>query len=112
MMSAQAESTARAATTDNTSATIGTIVTYRGTEHAYLRGHKCRIAAVIKGGARADFNPDTSRRIIDPLALEDVGGITADDRVDLEPWIVAESRWSFAASDARADEIDIAKDGQ
>ena len=33
--------------------TIGTITTYDGDEHPYLRGHRIRIVVVIKGAAHA-----------------------------------------------------------
>ena len=35
--------------------TLGTTTTYHGTEHAYLRGHKVRIVAVLKNALRADY---------------------------------------------------------
>ena len=43
--------------------TIGTVTTYHGSEHAYLRGHKVRIVAVMKGPQHtADaFPPDEPR---------------------------------------------------
>lgn len=34
------------------------------------------------------------------------GGITADDRVEVQPWLEREQRWSFVTSDPRA--IDLA----
>ncbi len=36
--------------------TLGTTTTYDGTEHAYLRGHKVRIVAVLKNALRADYD--------------------------------------------------------
>jgi hypothetical protein len=38
--------------------TLGTTTTYDGTEHAYLRGHKVRIIAVLKNALRDDYDPD------------------------------------------------------
>ena len=74
--------------------TLGTTTTYDGTEHAYLRGHKVRIVAVLKNALRADED------------LERAGGVTADDRVEVQPWLAAEGRFSFVSSDPRA--IDLA----
>ena len=56
--------------------TLGTTTTYDGTEHGYLRGHDVRIV------------------------------VTADDRVEVQPWLAAEGRFSFVSSDPRA--IDLA----
>lgn len=38
--------------------------------------------------------------------LERAGGVTADDRVEVQPWLAAEGRFSFVSSDPRA--IDLA----
>jgi hypothetical protein len=38
--------------------TLGTITTYRGSEHPYLRGQRVRIVAVLKHAARSDYDPD------------------------------------------------------
>ena len=83
--------------------TIGTVTTYHGSEHAYLRGHKVRIVAVMKGAAAPDHDPDkdgTYLRDEDDVAR--AGGITAADRVEVQPWIEQEGRFSFVASDPRA----------
>jgi hypothetical protein len=34
------------------------------------------------------------------------GGVTADDRIEIQPWLDREERWSFATSDPRA--VDLA----
>ena len=87
--------------------TLGTTTTYDGAEHAYLRGHKVRIVAVLKNALRADYDPDRDRQYIrDEEDLERAGGVTADDRVEVQPWIAAERRFSFVSSDPRA--IDLA----
>ena len=44
--------------------TIGTITTYDGDEHPYLRGHKLRIVAVLPRAAAADFDPDREGRVL------------------------------------------------
>jgi hypothetical protein len=87
--------------------TLGTTTTYGGTEHAYLRGHKVRIVAVLKNALRADYDPDRDGQYIrDEEDLERAGGVTADDRVEVQPWLAAEGRFSFVSSDPRA--IDLA----
>lgn len=87
--------------------TLGATTTYDGTEHGYLRGHKVRIVAVLKNALRADYDPDQDGQYIrDEEDLERAGGVTADDRVEVQPWIAAEGRFSFVWSDPRA--IDLA----
>ena len=77
--------------------TLGTTTTYDGTEHGYLRGHKVRIIAVLK--ADGSFIKDEDH-------LVRAGGVTAEDRVEVQPWLEAEGRFSFVSSDPRA--IDLA----
>ncbi len=77
--------------------TIGAITTYIGSEHRYLRGYRVRIVAVLK----ADGNI-----IKDEDDLARAGGVTAEDRVEVQPWLEAEGRFSFVSSDPRA--IDLA----
>ena len=80
--------------------------TYDGTEHR-LRGHKVRIVAAEERAARADYDPDQDGQYIrDEEDLERAGGVTADDRVEVQPWLAAEGRFSFVSSDPRA--IDLA----
>ena len=87
--------------------TLGTTTNYAGTEHAYLRGHRVRIVAVLKNALRADYDPDQDGQYIrDDEDLERAGGVTADDRVEVQPWLAAERRFSFVSSDPRA--IDLA----
>ncbi len=87
--------------------TIGTITTYDGDEHPYLRGHKVRIVAVLPRAAAVDCNPDRDGALLrDDEEVERAGGVTADDRVEVQPWLEREQRWSFVTSDPRA--IDLA----
>ncbi|MCC7070542.1 MAG: hypothetical protein IT383_04420 [Deltaproteobacteria bacterium] len=87
--------------------TIGTITTYDGDEHPYLRGYKVRIVAVLPRAAAVDFNPDREGRVLrDDDEIERAGGVTADDRIEVQPWLEREQRWSFVTSDPRA--IDLA----
>jgi hypothetical protein len=86
---------------------IGTVTEYLGEEHRYLRGHKVRIVAVLKNAARPDLDPDEDRRYLtDEEDLARAGGITADDRVEVVPFLEKEERFSFVSSDPRA--VDLA----
>jgi hypothetical protein len=87
--------------------TIGITTTYDGTELRYLRGHRVRIVAVLKNALRADYDPDhDGQHITDEDDLARAGGVTADDRVEVQSWLEAEGRFSFVSSDPRA--IDLA----
>jgi hypothetical protein len=83
--------------------TIGTITTYDGDEHPYLLGHKVRVVAVLPRAAAVDCNPDRDGALLrDDEEVERAGGVTADDRVEVQPWLEREQRWSFVTSDPRA----------
>jgi hypothetical protein len=85
---------------------IGTATTYHGSEHAYLRGNKVRIVAVMKSAAAPGHDPDKDGAYL--RGDEDIaraGGITADDRIEVQPWIEQEGRFSFATSDPRATDL-------
>jgi hypothetical protein len=88
--------------------TIGTTTRYSGTEHGYLRGHKVRIVAVLKNAARPAIDVDGPdyAHIDDEDELVRAGGVTADDRVEVQPWLEEQGRFSFVTSDPRA--IDMA----
>jgi hypothetical protein len=87
--------------------TIGTITTYDSDEHPYLRGHKLRVIAVLRRVAAPDFDPDSDGAVLrDDDEVERAGGVTAHGRVEVQPWLERERRWSFVTSDPRA--IDLA----
>lgn len=87
--------------------TIDTISTYDGNEHPYLRGHKVRVVAVLTRAAAPNFDPDREGRVLrDDDEVERAGGVTADDRIEVQPGLEREQRWSFVTSDPRA--IDLA----
>ena len=87
--------------------TIGTITTYDGNEHPYLRGHEVRVVAVMKGAAAPDHDPDRDGMYLrDEDDVARVGGVTAHDRIEVQPWLEREQRWSFVTSDPRA--VDLA----
>ena len=85
---------------------IGSTTTCTSDEHRYIQGHTVRIIAVIKNAARPDYDPDEDDTYItDDEDLARAGGVTADDRVDVQPWIEKEGRFSFASSDPRATDL-------
>lgn len=58
------------------------------------------------GEAVKRFEDRDGQYIRDEEDLERAGGVTADDRVEVQPWLAAEGRFSFVSSDPRA--IDLA----
>jgi hypothetical protein len=85
---------------------IGRCTTYHGIEHAYLRGYTVKVIAVIKGAARSDRDPDEEGRYItNEEELAKVGGVTADDRVEVAPWVAQNGRVSFVTSDPKASDL-------
>ncbi|MFW5739868.1 MAG: hypothetical protein ACOC1F_05840 [Myxococcota bacterium] len=67
--------------------TLGTVTIYHGNEHRYLRGHQVRIIAVIKNAAREDYDVDADDGYLtDEEDIARRGGVTADDRVEVQPW--------------------------
>jgi hypothetical protein len=86
---------------------IGTITTCNSTEHRYLAHHEVKIVAVIKGAAAPDIDQDADF----PVAhtdeqLDRLGGLDANDRCEVLPWLERAGRFSYVASDPRA--IDLA----
>jgi len=84
--------------------TIGTITTCQSDEHRYLAGHKVRIVAVLKNAARPGIDVDGPdyQHITDDDDLARAGGVSADDRIEVQPWITKEDRFSFVSSDPKA----------
>jgi len=87
---------------------IGTVTTCDSPEHPYLCGLRVRIVAVLRGQARPDFEDcgDDDTYIKDDHQLERLGGVTADDRIEVQPWLEGEKRFSFISSDPRAADLD------
>ena len=85
---------------------LGSTTTYHGTEHPYLRGCKVRIVGVMKRAAAPDYDPERDGSYLrDEDEIARAGGVTADDRVEVQPWIAAEHRWSFVSSDPKATDL-------
>ena len=87
---------------------IGTVTTYHGDEHRYLRGYKVIIIAVLKNAAKPDIDVDGPEyaNISDEEELQRAGGVTSDDRIEVSPFLKREGRYSFVSSDPKA--IDLA----
>ncbi|MEK7382140.1 MAG: hypothetical protein AAB262_02525 [Elusimicrobiota bacterium] len=87
---------------------LGSTTTYHGTEHPYLNGYRVRIVAVLKNAARPDIDVDGPdyANVSDEDDLTRAGGVTADDRIEVQPWMEKEGRFSFVTSDPRA--VDLA----
>ena len=82
---------------------IGKVTTYTGTEHPGMTGYRVKIIAVIKGGAEPVDDPAVDCDVIkDDDHLARVGGMTAADRVEVQPWLETEGRWSWVTSDPKA----------
>lgn len=76
---------------------LGTTTTYIGSEHSYLHGCRVRIVAVLNADGRF---------IKDEDALSRAGGVTAEDRIEVQPWLAAEERFSFVTSDSHAADLE------
>ena len=75
---------------------IGRTTTYHGSEHRYLAGYTVRIVAVMKGAAGPDFDADVdSPYLTDDRDVARAGGVTENDRVEVQPWIEKEGRITF-----------------
>jgi hypothetical protein len=89
---------------------LGSITTYLGTEHPYLHGLKVRIVGVMKRAAAPDYDPDRDGAYLrDEEEIARAGGVSADDRVEVQPFLEAEQRWSFVCSDPMATDLALFK---
>jgi hypothetical protein len=85
---------------------LGSITTYHGTEHSYLRTCTVRIVGVMKRAAAPRYDPDRDGSYLrDEEEIARAGGFTADDRVEVQPWLEDEQRWSFVSSDPKATDL-------
>ena len=82
---------------------IGAVTRYEGTEHSFMSGLEVRIVAVLKGTAAPNRDPDAEYPYLrDDEDVVYSGGVTEHDRLEVQPWIEEEGRFSFVTSDARA----------
>ena len=85
---------------------IGTVTTCKSNEHKYLAHLEVKIVAVIKGAAAPDLDPDADLDIATTDAeLVRLGGLNANDRVEVQPWLESEGRFSFVSSDPKATDL-------
>ncbi|MDD5309058.1 MAG: hypothetical protein PHU25_17230 [Deltaproteobacteria bacterium] len=90
---------------------IGSITVYIGDEYPGLHGCRVRIRAILRGSLRPDVNVDADDHFVsDDATLAQLGGVTADDRVDVQPWIEEAGRFSFVSQDPRAIDLAIFKE--
>ncbi|MDY0061000.1 MAG: hypothetical protein RBU45_14410 [Myxococcota bacterium] len=86
--------------------TIGTITTCNSSEHRYLNHSEVKIVAVTKGAAAPDLDPDADLSIaFTDEELARLGGLDANDRVEVVPWIESAGRFSFVSSDPKATDL-------
>ena len=86
---------------------IGTITTYHGQEHRYLDGYKVRVIAVLKNAAKPDIDVDGPdyAHLSDDEDIARAGGVGIHDRIEVQPWIEKEGRFSFVSSDPKATDL-------
>ena len=86
---------------------IGKVTTYNGTEHGHLKNYKVRIVAVMRNSLKPGIEDDDPEQdyIRDDDYLQQTGGVTIFDRIDVQPWLEKEGRFSFVTSDARAQDL-------
>jgi len=85
---------------------LGSITTYLGIEYPYLHNCKLRIVGVMKRAATPDYDPDRDGAYLrDEEEIARAGGVTADDRIEVQPWLEDEQRWSFVCSDPKATDL-------
>ena len=87
---------------DDSERVIGRRVTYHGDEHPYLVGHELVIVAVLKGALlKAEYT-----LLATEDAVHSAGGVTADARIEVVPFLEEDNRLSFVTSDPRAIDLD------
>ena len=76
---------------------IGAVTTYLGKDYGMKPGHKVKIIAVLPNDEDAYIRDD------DELARR--GGVKASDRIEVQPWIESEGRFSWVTNDPKATEL-------
>ena len=82
---------------------IGTTTTYHGTEHRFLTGATVRIVALVREGTGPDGACEAY--LDEDEAIARSGGIHATDRVEVQPWLERQRRFSFVTSDPLAADL-------
>ncbi len=85
---------------------LGTITTYSGREMPKLWGCRVRVVGVLKNALCPDVNiPARALYINDEAVLRRAGGITANDRLEVQP-LDALGRPGFVYLDPKADDLE------
>jgi len=87
---------------DDPSRVIGRRTTYHGEEHPYLRGHDVVIVAVLKDA----LSVEEHGHLTTEEDVQHAGGVSADDRVEVAPFLPEQGRISFVTSDPRAIDLE------
>ena len=88
---------------------IGTTTTYHEQPSTPASGRRAQggSSGLRSNTPGPNYDPDADGAYLtDDQDIARAGGVTADDRVEVQPWIEKEGRFSFASSDPRA--IDLA----
>jgi hypothetical protein len=60
----------------------------------------------MKRAAAPDYDPERDGSYLrDEDEIARAGGVTAEDRVEVQPWLEGEQRWSFVSSDPKATDL-------
>ena len=90
---------------------IGCTTVYTGTEHRYLKKYKVKIIAIFKNAVLSEeegYNPEADDAYItDNEYLNKIGGVTANDRVEVQLFLEKEGRYSWVSSDPKAADLKI-----
>jgi hypothetical protein len=88
---------------DDPDRVIGRRVTFHGErEHPYLLGHELMIVAVLKDALIKEEHPVLTTE----EQVHEAGGVTADDRIEIVPFLKETGQFSFVTSDPRAVDLD------
>ena len=87
---------------DDPSRVIGRRTTYYGDEHPYLRGYDVVIVAVRKGA----LHLEECGHLTSEEEVRGAGGVDANDRIEVAPFLPKEGRLSFVTSDPRAIDLE------
>jgi len=88
---------------DDPARVIGRRTTYHGDEHPYLRGYDVVIVAVLKDALRVEEHG----HLTTDEEVRGAGGVSADDRIEIAPFLPKEGRLSFATSEPRAIHLEV-----
>jgi len=83
---------------------IGKVTTYTGNEYGYLAGCKVKIVSILHDSEKP--GAEEYENIKNDKDLEKVGGVTKFDRIEVQPWIEKEGRFSFVTSDPKAVDLE------